>query len=280
MIQCDIQKERSYIACLRDAFDLMCANFAHIMRKTWWSAALLSVFSALTMIATNNVVITISAVASIAVFCLLYTFCMTEVVEGSRRKMFLRILKVCILYVFMALLFVLATVLAAIIMSKFAPTEEHQLATTNPLPAILITLAIYLVMLVIIIPTFYSSMKYFAESTTKLNTVFGKAYKTGWRNWGRLFIVMLLIVLIFLVVSGILSLPITVLLLAKASNAQGMMLGDASALPSGFTAMFFIAAAIASFINAYVGIWALFAQYLIYGHIETKNQKKAETPQE
>lgn len=279
MIQCDILKERSYIGCLRDSFDLMCANFVHILRRTWWSAALLAVLLAVSMTVTNEIVDAVATVASIVVASMLCACCLNEVVEVGRRKLFLRTLKSYVLTIVVMLLFCIVALLAAVIITKFAPTAKQPAAAPSLLPYVLTTVATFVVMIVVLIPTFYSTMKYVVDDSTKLSSIYGGNYKKGWRSWGQLFIALLLIALIVIVVVGIMLLPLIVLIFAEGNNTKGVMLGDASALPSGFVAMRFIAALVAAFFNAYMTVWAVYAQYLIFVHIEAKLAKKENTQQ-
>lgn len=279
MIQCDILKERSYTGCLRASFELMCANSGHILRRTWWIAALIAALAAVPAATAAHAVGLLSIVASVLAACLLYACCMDEASGKGRRTLFLRTLKAYTLNVIVVTLFIALTIMAMAAIGKLMPAAKEPNAAISLWPYALAAATMLIVMTVTLVPALYSSMKYIVDGTTKLRTVYGKSYKAGWHSWGGLFITILLITLIAAVIDGIIYLPTLILLSAKRMDSIGVSLGDASALPEGFRLMRFAATAAASFVNAYVSVWALFTMYYVSGHIEAKLNGKTDAPQ-
>lgn len=279
MIQCEVYKERSNASCLRAAFDLICTNFMLFLRKTWLSALVFSVLSALLLVFNDSLIAIIPVVGTIVAMCLLYACCLGEVVEQSRGSLFLRFLKVYALNIVVVLLFELLAVFIVVLVNKLSGKPTETASVQSLLPYALIAVGVLIAMIVALVPTSFSSIKYVVEPQTKLRIVFGSAYKDGWRSWGYLFVVGFLVFLIAAIVLGLAYLPIIVLASAKRINDVGVMLGDASALPTNFSLMLFCAGVIASFINAYVMMWMLLTWYHAYGRIETRRREKEKATQ-
>lgn len=272
MIQCEVYKERSNAACLRAAFDLMCTNFMLFLRRTWMAALVFSVLSSLSLVFNDSPIAVVLVVVSILAMCLLYSCCMGEIVEQRRGSLFLRLLKVNVLNIVVVMLFTVLVVLAVLLVHNYMPTEKQPSGNVGFMSVTLITIAIYIVAFVVLLPTYFSSMKYVVEPQMKLRGVYGKAYKEGWHSWGYLFVVAILTFLIAAIVLGVAYLPIIVLASAKSIDASGVLLGDVSALPKSFALMSFCTGVIASFINAYVMIWLLLTWYYAYGRISAMHK--------
>jgi hypothetical protein len=109
----------------------------------------------------------------------------------------------------------------------------------------------------------------------KMRKSFFKAYKTGFRNWGFLFLVVFIIGLISLVIMALTTLPLIILSGAQGASLQGTIaFGDPSGMPSYFVWLFFLTTLITSFIMTFVSAWMLFTATYAYGSIEHNKQER------
>jgi len=280
MIQCAVFEERSNVGCLRAAFDVMCANFMLLLRKTWVAALAFSVFMALLLQLSDTLFSIPIVVGLVLTAYYLGACCLHEVTEMGKGKLFVRALIVYILNSVIILLFEIIAVGVAWSVLKSPEKETMAEDTVNLLPYLLIVVIVLLVLFLALIPTYYSYMKFVVEPQENVLSVFGKSYKTGWKNFGYLFVVVLLTSLVALVAVGVLFIPTAVLLSAAKNNADGVALGDASALPNNFLLMSFIVCVVSSFLYSYVSMWALLTYYHAYGRIEARLKEKQTATQE
>lgn len=101
-----------------------------------------------------------------------------------------------------------------------------------------------------------------------------KAYKTGLRRWGFLFLSVLLSAMICGVLFAIILTPLAIAIYSAASNEAGMAAGDPSGLPSYFPYLLFLTSLICVYATLYVQTWQTFAMAFVHGSISYKHENE------
>ena len=298
MIEFDLYKERSYSDCVREANNLICANFATIFRHTWIGAVAAALIGGLFVFLSPPMgpgeeptsVFLVRTLLQIIVF-VIYVFCVCWMNTGlfclltqsTRRQMLLRCARQSYLLTvlsnifafLLAIIIIIATTLlnSAVNSSDFYASYAQLI---NSLWYIIIICAAWLIVLIVLLPAAYSSMKYIIEGGRCLQTIFKKPYAEGWKHWGYLALVALIGLIIVAVVSVIVCVPVGVLTVSEQTNAAGVIMGDASDLPSYFEVLKYLVAVITGFVMLYAILWFEILLYFAYGHIEKRVRDVAE----
>lgn len=128
-----------------------------------------------------------------------------------------------------------------------------------------------LLLVVLLLPFYYVGMKYvLSEDKPHFLAMFGKAYATGMRHWGGIFIVGLIVGLITMVLALITKLPANILMTANMQSQMGALQGDPLGVPGYMTWLNLVVFAIAGFIQAYVQLSMPFPLYYLYGSINNE----------
>lgn len=272
----EIYKTRSVSSCIKAAYDTVCNNAKTIICSTWIIALINAAVAAALPIITGSIqnaslqsaLMIIPAVATEALL-----FAKTGSLLNGRQfaKNFKRFL-----LAFATLS--LCTILAGIIISlsflfafQSTPTADHHGTLKF---AVAVAIAAAAIIAILLLPTSYSCMNYLYSDKGKWSNIFGYYYTIGFRHWGYLFMLHLLLGIIISVLITVLTIIPVILMIADFKNAESMALGDADALPNGFKLIYYLSAMSATFLTSYVMIWAHIAIYYAYGTIETKRNKK------
>lgn len=279
MEKTDFLKERSISSCLKSAFDLYCSNFATIFRKTWIPALVVSIVLSLqaflpqqeTIVPTTADLLLSLATAVVFVFLapwfwskLIGLFC-----EMTPKQIYWKdvrlngattVICVAFLVVVLAASFALGAGLAA---ANIGKTTAMGVATIG-------TACLTIVFLFAIVPLLYSLTKYVVDPQRTLRQAFTTDYRTGARRYGFLLGTSLILTLIVLIIVCVMSVPMIVLLMANHANAEGMMLGDASALPDSFSTLYFVAQTAMYFVAQYSAVWFFLTALYACGTVDTR----------
>ena len=285
-MESELYKNRSLGRCLSDAYDLYRTNFKTIIRRLWLPALVLSLLTAAGYTVYTDIVLaattaslsggTFAAIAVLAVLCLCaYVWLFTIVVSllnGKSVKANLpRMIRLTL-----ALLgvFVVACVLVAIIAAACAMMTKAPKGVLVVAP--LVGILGCIVVGVLVLPFFYSVMKYCVETDLKVMAIFKGHYLAGWRQWGFLFIIALLVGIIIMVIDHIVGMPSTILALASGMRHISIMEGDSPVMPSGIGLLAFLTAAVCTFVMTFVRPWVVFVFYYAYGCIDEKEKARME----
>ncbi len=284
-MESELYKNRSLGRCLSDAYNLYRTNFKTIVRRLWLPALVLSLLTAAVYSVSSNVAmaltsadLSVGSCISVAVLGLLsvcaYVWFFTIVISllnGKSVKANLpRMIRLALT------LFGLTIVVCVFIALGGVATAK---AKPNAIPlysGVLGGVIACIVVCVLLLPLCYSIMKYCVETDEKVMDIFKRHYLAGWRQWGFLFIIALLVGIIVMVIDTLVGLPNNVLSLASGMNHVSMMEGDFPALPTGFGLLAFLTAAVCTFVMTFVRPWVVFVFYYAYGCIDEKeNARKA-----
>lgn len=283
MEKTDFLKERSISSCLKSAFDLYCSNFATIFRKTWIPALVVSIVLSLqaflpqqeTIVPTTaDLLLSLATAAATAVvFVFLAPWFWSKLIglfcEMTPKQIYWKnvrlngattVMCVAFLVVVLAASFALGAGLAA---ANIGKATAMGVATIG-------TVCLTIVFLFAVVPLLYSLTKYVVDPQRTLRQAFTTDYRTGARRYGFLLGTSLILTIIVLIIVCVMSVPMIVLLMANHANAEGMMLGDASALPGSFSTLYFVAQTAMCFVAQYSAVWFFLTALYACGTVDTR----------
>lgn len=291
-MEIEIIKNRSVGAIIKDAFNLMANNLTTILRRTWLPALVLCLVQGLviflvpgTMLAASSPDLTpemtsrmlrvgllslFVVVAAFVVYVWLYSRMLSLLQGLPTAQMRWRVLR-CMLYMVAIVIIVGAIVGAISYMPFFKAGQPQPLITPETLNASeLITAGLLLLFLIAFLPMAYSSMKYLVEPKQKVWSILGRPYRQGWRYWGFLFLMMILLGIIISVLYLLIQSPMYIILTAQEINAEGMLAGDPSDFGLPQQLLGFVVIVLCQFVSVYILFWALMVNYFAYGTIEAR----------
>ncbi len=142
----------------------------------------------------------------------------------------------------------------------------------------LLTIVFTLLLVAVLLPVYYSGMKYLMEPGVKLTSVIGRNYRNGWRSWGFLFGVMFVTALITMVCAWIIQLPAGVLTFAENLNKLGVSMGDGDGMPTWFSTVQLLVLMVCAVLYIYVELWTMTVLYFAYGTVEAKVRLRNNEP--
>lgn len=286
----NLYSNRSVSGSIKAAYNLYSGNLKKVLRLTWLPALVFAVLqTALLMfvlpdkrvyeIGMSNIFVSLAVaiVLTIAGFVaaswlLAKTVAMLNANTAAsyfRRAM----VSNAIPYIYIILLSLIVVELLPLLSTKLQTAFQlgpETLAFVNVVTAIAVTL----LATAAVIPFIYSSFKYIINPDTPLLHLFSKDYAVGFRHWGHLFLMGLIVSLIMMVIALIVTLPFCIILVAHIENQTGMLLGDADGTPGYFTPMFVVVTILTLFVVTYEIIWAIVVQYFVYGTITTQETER------
>lgn len=272
----ELYKTRSLSSCLKTALDTVCNNAKTIISNTWLPALVYALVAAsMTIIdgyeVKGMVLKLVIFLATVIVNAFLFGKVATML---NGRKLKLNVKR----FIWVNLLmFGIAILVIAILTAVFVLTNNWALSagSTNTTNYAMIACSVIMIITgIVLLPTAYSCMNYIYGDNATFGSIFGKAYKTGFRSWGFLFMIHLLLgIICTIVLIPILAVPLT-LSIADAVNMGSMMLGDENGLPSYFIPLYYFSSVLSSFLICYVEIWAHIVIYYAYGNIKYKHDNK------
>lgn len=283
MLEQELFKNRSYVACLSSAYKLVCNNFKSIVRQTWLPIVCMSVVTGVwrsvflhagqTSPAAD---VQTSLLLSLCSLLLFLAYVVTHAwfvgrltamqTDFNGKKSFWRSLKaMCTLY---GAVFVLAIVLGILLAVSMTVSKM-------PSNALLATLGISAVCLVVMLPLSYSLTKYLLDDNTKaIKGILFKDCREGWKHWGFLFAVNFLAGIILGLLSLVVSMPTLLMMAAQSADGYGMELGDPSGLPGSFTVLSLVVSILTTMVSSVLMIVYYWTLIYAYGAIEERRQAR------
>lgn len=286
----EINKNRSFTACLRDARDFLIDNIETFAQKVWIPALIFSVLIALCVFFrlpnlslhnwgvshpwTSWIVQTI-IYAGTFISEILYFSSVFNTVNGyGRTRNFGRYLQyflvnILIDAVFFLVCWGLKNLFTALIGS-------HPLSHIAHLTILSLYVLICVVLfLLITIPMLYVAPKYMMEKDAKWKQLF-RHFSTGFHRWGMLFMTTLLLSIIIGLIMFILAMPAMVLISAQISSQMGLFIGDPANLPGYFPILSFLVFTITALLFSATMIYTIVTFIYVYGSINTRKKTKEE----
>ncbi len=291
----ELYKVRSVSRCIADAFTLFADNFKKIVGRTKWPVAAVAVTFGAFLYLLGSIdafpghnpllpflLLFVLFVVSMACSCWLGAAVMGLLNGEKLGKNFKRVGKIFLLMLGWALLLGCVCVGAMVVFTASDPAavnlEQAQMpaATTQLSIPIGIVLLLCLVCYLLLLPVYYSSMKYLMEPAERFSSVLGKNYRKGWRYWGFLFCVLFVAGLLAQICAWVIQLPVTVLSFAENLNTLGIGMGDADGMPAWFGIAKLLALIVCFALYTYVAIWEALVIYFAYGSVEAKIRMREE----
>ena len=273
-------KVRSSRGCISAGYRLYTGHFKHIFRYSWLAALIFALFCSVSgaLMIMMPKLMPITAAILLIVECLFASYGFSVLKQhqtlGSILRpakwfsidthIFVRTIKcwLCVLVIYM-----IASVL--IVGLGFVAFKYLALYT-----AIGCTALVTLVILCLLLPLAYITMRYILNDGIGFWKQFRIGYGVGMRRWGFIFIVVLVACIVELLLMMLLSLPATILSMANTQSMFGVAMGDPYALPSYMPALAAGTFLIIGFLQAYVMLSVLFPIYYMYGSIDAQEQEK------
>lgn len=273
-------KVRSSRGCISAGYRLYTGRFKHIFRYTWVAALIYALFCSVSgaMMIMVPTMIPITAAILIIVECLFASYGYSVLKQHQTlgnilrpvkwfsidTHIFIRTIKcwLCVLVVYL---------IASVIIVGLGFVAFKYLALYT---AIGCTALVLLVVLCLLLPLTYITMRYILNDGIGFWKQFKIGYGVGMRRWGFIFIVVLVACIVEILLMLLLSLPATILSMANTQSMFGVAMGDPYALPSYMPALAAGTFLIIGFLQAYVMLSVLFPIYYMYGSIDAQEQEK------
>lgn len=273
-------KVRSSRGCISAGYRLYTGHFKHIFRYSWLAALIYALFCSVSgaLMIMMPRLIPITGAILLIMECLFASYgysvlkqhqTLGNIVRPAKRfsidtHIFVRTIK-CWLWVLMIYILVAAIMVGI----SYVAIKFLQLYTAIGA----ISLA-GLVILCLLLPLTYITMRYILNDGMGFWKQFKIGYGVGMRRWGFIFIVVLVACIVELLLLMLLSLPATILSIANTQSMFGVAMGDPYALPSYMPALAAGTFLIIGFLQAYVMLSVLFPIYYMYGSIDAQEQEK------
>ena len=281
--QIELNKSRSYSACISEAFGTFAHNIKTIFMHTWVYALILGVVSslyigsALDLMTQQPTGLNICLMGLWMILTLVATVALYARVSMliNRQKMVWNVKRTARIA---ATAVIFSIVLGVIIGLTTTMTQAPAKAIPDqhglPMAEIVINIVVLIICL-LVMPYTYVFAKYLMEPHTKLRKLVFKGYKTGLKHWGFIFTTVFLTQLCMAICSVIIALPAVIIISAKLASINGVAtFGDPTGLPSSFGAMQFALFTLAGLIWSFINIPVLFVHFFIYGSVETREKEK------
>lgn len=288
MTKNDFNKIRSCAGCINASFNLYIENLSKIFKVVWKSALTYSIFIGIAsamvysminmdcnlMSGTNNSKNGVTQILAIMFFfigtILLKNWNLSTLVSNIKESK----VKHIFLHLLNADIFTFAYVLITTILS-WVIAVSPQLLLSSFKENIIYTLILFaicvIVGIILYIPFIYTTIKYSIDTECKISFIW-KKYSIGLRNFGSLFKISTVVVLMMVVIGVVAFLPIHILTLATLTNAIGVMNGDASAMPNSIEYIIFAVSGICSFVMLFIIYYFFITLIYACGSIEAKKQ--------
>jgi len=279
----ELYKSRSYLSCITEAFNMFAHNLRTIFFHTWTSALALAVLQSFCIFVLTSIFVKTITTGSVTLFAIsLVLSILAQVFMYGQavglvncQKKLSNIKKVFrLMLTYMAFLILIAMVLTSIAdvagLMKDAAKVPQAISSTT-----IVVCSISVIIGLLMLPYVYVFTKYVMEPKAKLRALLYKSYKTGLRHWGFIFTTTFLTYLCMVVCVVILALPAVIIISARITSINGvMLLGDPAGLPSYFDLMQFGFFVLANFVWSYICVIFLFVCFFVYGSIETREKEK------
>ena len=134
-----------------------------------------------------------------------------------------------------------------------------------------------LLMMALLLPFIYPTMRYVTTRDTKLFNILGSGYRQGLRYWGYIFAVLFVVTIIAAIALVITMLPAIILLTANMKAEAGSIVGDPLGMPSYMNWLSLIVFTLSGFIQTYILLGTLTPLYYMAGSIEQQEIQRNET---
>ena len=289
-MEIEIYKNRSIVACLREATNVLTSYPKSLLKATWIPYLVVAVINAIVLYInipnqelmewgeTNpwpsfimQTVLYLSALVC-GIWAFIVTFrCINHATTKQNIHRFAKFFLAILIYSFVI----------GFVTGFFKGGVWGFLSQTNPDMAALaaqVTGAIVLLILVFLFfpSILYTEMKFMLEEESKPSQIWTFC-KAGMRHWGSFFSIVFLSAFIIIIPYTFLMAPILILTATQVVAQLGALNNqDPIALPNYFPYLYIAVGTATAFIGMYVDFWANVAYCYMFGSIETREREKKE----
>ena len=282
-----IYKSRSFSSCIQAAYKLLCENTRNILRCTWLPVLLLGILSGIFV--TINMrdpriealveahtgwflaffAISIPAILVCAFWALARLMSM---LNGQRRRW--NVMRLLGIFAFEVIIVAVASALiwgGVWLLARHLGADIPTTLTDNWV----VVLAALLVVFLLSLPLNYVFMRYLIDEDANLLSF--KAYRTGLRYLGFIFITYFITGIITGIITLIISIPLIILVTAHTYSIVGYLNGDPLGMPAHFIALHAATYAVTLILLWYVSMFVLLVTLFMYGSIEKQREERRNT---
>ncbi len=275
-----LDKSRSYASCISAAHKMLFDNIKPIFKHTWMYVAAYSILQSVLYdyyskaLSSDITVMTVIGLWLLALVVLCAEVAYYARVMGiiDNQKMRWNINRCVNLAILFLCFGIIITLLIGALLGVL-----HLLSQDNTFVGTAANIVLIIVIMALLLPYHYVSIKYLMEPESKMRHLVFKSYKTGLRYWLTIFTTLLLTYLCIAVCAIIISIPMSIVIVVQGLSIYGVnYLADPAGLPSYFVVLQLVVVALTSFIFLYVNMFLVFVCYFMYGNIETREKERIE----
>ena len=273
----ELYKNRGYGATLKAAYNMFLTNFTRIFRHLWWAALVFALVVPLSVVA-NTLMITSGGSLGWIWAPIILVVLVAQVVFVSRITMLyneeswkwnlIRVLKLTLVFLVVIALVGFVFGFAKGLMENWllADLQEKMKTGADPQAALAmagnanmkvtgVMLCGLLLIVLLLLPLYYTSMKYVVEVKSRLRKILWPSYIKGLRRWGYIFVMLLLTGLVMFPFVLIVCMPLIIVVTGMMLSTNGVLEGDPSGLPAGFMCLYYAVYALTIFVLAFPSSW-------------------------
>ena len=292
----ELYKNRGLGATLKAAYNMFLTNFTRIFRHLWWAALAAALVSPLSVVA-NTLVATGGGSLGWLWVPLVLAVAAVQVIFFSRVTMLyneepwkwnlIRVLKMTLVMALVGGVVGFAfgfgkgfaeSWLLADLQEKIRTGADAQaaiaMAENANMKVMAVLLCAVLTVGLLLVPLYYTIMKYMVEVEARLRKMLFPSYKKGLRHWGYIFVMLLLTGLVLFPLVLVACLPLIIMVVSMTLSTNGVLQGDPSGLPGGFMWLYYAVYVLTSFVLAFFTVFEQTVVYFTYGSIETREQER------
>ena len=295
-------KVRSSRVCIAAGYKLYTGNFRTIFRRTWVMALLYALlygfctsvmmkefprfFIAITTghlyvpdYTVENVFVSIALILTLIVaiwlysqfFSMLYQHRTQGIIAAAPRFFCINTDKRILCH---TIICALACLLLNIIIFTIISVGAAYAIIKQSLAGLGLVALLCLFFLILAVPLSYPLMRYLTTRDARFLKILSHDYRVGFRQWGLLFTVAIITIILSVAFLALTTLPANILLLANFKALTGVLMGDPLGMPAYITKLTFLVFTLASFIQAYVIPSIFFPAYYAAGSIEAQEKER------
>ncbi len=285
-----LYKNRSVSSCIFAAYKLMGENFKNIFRVTWLPVLLIGIFGSLFMLLNvQDERILSTAIAHPAIYLTLFAIFLIAMLacsvwasarflsmlnERPVKQNLIRVLLLSLNTFAICLVIGLLITGAVFLLKRLLKCDIPTLLYDNWL----VFMIAAIILLILLLPLTYISVRYLFDEKAHFWTNFLKNYARGFRHIGFLFLTFVIAGIITAVLGFIIYLPFSILVLAQSLSTFGVLQGDPSGMPGYILPLMGITYLVTVILLWYVSIYLFLVFIFMYGSIERQRSDRHAIP--
>lgn len=287
----DVMKSRGYGATLQGAYKMLTENIKPVFRHIWPYAAVYALLAGISFALpastfdkpTPTVPLAVPIAVAILTMIASLLFYARSAMLINKKALKWNVVRMLKLWLWLLLFFVVFVIIVGGITSAYAYLGKSDVTSaalsvmaaesqTQMMTAKLLGVATLasVILFLFFLPLYYPFNAYIADDKIRLRTFLWKGYKAGLKNYGYIFLTLLLTYILIAVVMAVVWMPNTILLIAMNTSRAGVILGDPSGMPANIHLLWYSVSILSFFVFCFIATFLLFVGYFMYGSIKTR----------